>query len=147
MSGEPQSLMAVEPDPEQEPAPPSSPRLQVLSERPAPAPRRAASPLAATAPAREQPSPLPASTISAADLAAIHRAQRVAAALGTFDAIARVLSVRVLLLLSVASAFALAIIAARTSDLAAGATFAGFCVLVVNPLIWLDHTTRRPPGG
>ncbi len=89
----------------------------------------------------------PRSTLTStaqADLAALQRATRVAAALGTFDAIAKVLSTRAILLLSVVGAFGLA---AEARDLVGGSIFGGFCALVVIPLIWLDHTTRRPTGG
>jgi hypothetical protein len=128
---------------------PSPPRLQVLSERPvgqrrAPAPVRLEPPASLPPPTAATASALTPSGISIAQTD--QRAARVAAALGTFDAIARVLSIRVILLLSVVGAFALAVLA---RDLVGGSIFAGFSVLVVIPLIWLDHTTRRPssPGG
>jgi len=141
MAGETQLMMQLDPDEDlnQPPAKPV-PRLQVLSERPL-APKRA---VPTQAPAASTPLPLPVPAPPAADLAALQRATRVAAALGTFDAIAKILSTRAILLLSVAGAFGLA---AEARDLVGGSIFGGFCALVVIPLIWLDHTTRRPPGG
>jgi hypothetical protein len=143
MAGEPQSLIAVDLEEVETPPPQAAVRLQVLSERPvgqrrAPAPAQSAPPVSPppTAAVGQLPSP---------QFLADRRAARVDAALGAFDAIARILSIRLILLLGVIGAFGLA---AEARDIISGGVFAAFCVLVVIPLVWLDHTIRRPtPGG
>lgn len=128
------------------------PQLQLVSERvlPEPRPRRvrmaaqmqaqpplpplpdASVPSPATEPAKPLPPPTPRSRL---DLAAF------AGALGTLSAVSQLLAVRLILLLSGIGAFVLGL---RVHDWLGLATFVAFCTLIVGPLIWLDHTTRRP---
>jgi hypothetical protein len=62
-------------------------------------------------------------------------------ALGALAAISKILSIRVLLLLSGGGAFYIA--AYSTNDWLSLGKLITFCLLVVIPLIWLDDTTRR----
>lgn len=117
---------------------PGQPRMELVSERPF-RQRRAggAQPMSAP-PLAIAPAPTSTTDSSSTDLRL--REIRVAAAYGAMSAIAGLLAVRWILLLSVVGAFALALSA---HDAFSATVFAAFCGLVVVPLIWLDHTTRR----
>ena len=67
---------------------------------------------------------------------------RTAIVLGALDAIARVLAVRFLLLLSVVGAFVLASMAMASQSPMSLSILCAYAALTVIPLVWLDRTGR-----
>lgn len=144
MAGEAQSAAptAAETEllPQTEPkAPPAA--VVVLSERPV-AERRGRPSVVPSSPVLPPPAPTPPSIPSprAQPAPPAFALGRVAGALGALEAISRLLAVRLILLLAVAGGFALG---ARAADWLGFAVFTSYAVLVVGPLVWLDHSVRR----
>ena len=125
---------------------PRSPRVELLSEEVLPEPRRRSAKSPPSRPAAAEP-PAGAATGSAptavpaptADLAQQRARIGLWAALGTFEAIAKLLAVRLILMLAVAGAFALGF---ATRDWLGFAVLAVYSAFVILPLVWLDRTTR-----
>jgi hypothetical protein len=69
------------------------------------------------------------------------------AILAAIRAFAVILSARLLLFLALAGAFALAVMSEAAPSVLNLLTLISYCVLTILPLVALDHTSRRRPGG
>ena len=117
----PLEIVSVEPEPaEPLPAPTASPSI--------PQPQPAA------------PSALPTATPDPARLQATLARQ--AAVFGALQAMALIISVRLLLLLVLVGALTLAVMAMPSPTLLHLAVLAAYCILVVIPMVWLERTNR-----
>ena len=68
-----------------------------------------------------------------------------AAAVGVFQAVAALLAVRMLLLLSLLGGFALAVMALRTGTMQAAGVLVAYAVLIVIPFVALERFKGAPP--
>jgi hypothetical protein len=69
------------------------------------------------------------------------------AILAAIRAFAVILSARLLLFLALAGAFALAVMSEAAPSVLNLLTLIAYCVLTILPLVFLDHASRRRPGG
>lgn len=96
------------------------------------------------APTAVAPEPAPAPPVSAPVAAPPPRAD--SAFIGVLAALATLLAARLLLLLSIAGAFVLALLAVRAESNGALAVLVAFCLLTVIPVVVLDVITHRRGG-
>ena len=100
------------------------------------------------------PSPTPGPAFNPAAIAAVQAQQAqqarvavLARVLAVLQAVALIVSARLLLLLGVVFAFVLAMLAITAQTIPAIGVLVGWCLLIVGPLVWLDSSARKPPTG
>ena len=82
-----------------------------------------------------------------AEVAKVTAAAVRASGVGVFHAVATLLAVRLLLMLSLIGGFALAFLALRTGTYQAGGVLVAYAVLIVIPLVWLERSPRTGGGN
>lgn len=103
-----------------------------------PLPRRPTAVVTEPAPAPAAPIPQP--------VAVAPPAQADRAFVGVLSALAALLAARLLLLLSIAGAFVLALLTVRAESYLGLAVLSAFCALTVIPMTYLDVVTHRRGG-